>query len=98
MPSYINNGGGSTIRDKGKNESDICQLLHTGYDLDFLGLKSDAPFGLLQEQRKKIEGTGRAEAGIFLYLGSPERVDSGCNFTCFLPQDTAATQKRGTLL
>lgn len=26
-----------------KMRTSICQLLHTGYDLDFLGLKSDAP-------------------------------------------------------
>ena len=41
-----------------KMRTSICQLLHTGYDLEFLHLKSDAQIlNHGRSKRKKIEGT-----------------------------------------
>lgn len=81
-PSYINNGGGGTIWDKGKNENEhLPAFAHRIWPRLPRLEKRCSRFGLLQEQRKKIEDTGRAEAGIFLYLGSPwEGGLSGCNY------------------
>lgn len=80
--SYINNRGGSTIWDKGKNENEhLPAFAHRIWPRLPRLEKCCSYFGLLQEQRKKIEDTGRAEAGIFLYLGSPwEGGLSGCDY------------------